>query len=296
MERLFSALPTPFFKSEIDWESLKKLIEMQINNGVEGLVLSGSTGEGHSLSKEEWMEIMKFGLKISNKRAKIVAGIGFNITSKAVEYVKIAEELGVDYILATTPYYNKPQQDGLYKHFENIANETKIPIILYNVPCRTMTDLQNETIVKLVKNFKNIVALKDATGQFDRIVDLKAKIDDVRKDFTMLSGNDDTQIGFNAMGGNGVISVVSNIAPQLCRNIQELTKDNNFKEALKFQNKLHQLSKAMFCETNPVPVKYALYKLGIFRSEECRLPLVNLTDKSKEFVDFVLDRCDIYSK
>ena len=137
----------------------------------------------------------------------------------------------------------------------------------------------------MAKNFKNIVALKDATGQFDRIVDLKAKIEDVRKDFTMLSGNDDTQIGFNAMGGNGVISVVSNIAPQLCRNIQELTNDNNFKEALKFQNKLYQLSKAMFCETNPVPVKYALYKLGIFKSDECRLPLITLSQKSKDLVD-----------
>ena len=296
MERLFTALPTPFFDGNIDFVSLEKIIEIQIKNGVDGIVLSGSTGEGHSLSKAEWVNLIKFGVKLSNKRIKIVAGVGFNITDTAVDYAKIAYDIGVDYLLATTPYYNKPQQEGIYKHFESIAKVFPLPIILYNVPGRTVTDLQNETILKLAKDFKNIVALKDATGKLDRVGDLKEKIDNVREDFVMLSGEDATQIGFNAMGGNGVVSVVSNIAPKLCKNIQELTKNNNFKDALKLQNELVELSKAMFCETNPVPVKYALYKLGIFKSEDCRLPLVKLSSNSKKIIDDVLNKYNIFDK
>ena len=289
MERLFSALPTPFLNGEIDFNSLEKLIEFQIKNGVEGIVLSGSTGEGHSLTKQEWIELMKFGIKIANKKCAVVAGIGFNITAPAIEYAKMAEDIGVDYILATVPYYNKPQQDGIYKHFEAICNNAKnTKIILYNVPGRTVTDMSNDTIVKLVNDFSNIVALKDATGKLDRVADLKFKLSSVRNDFILLSGEDITQIGFNAMGGNGVMSVVSNIKPNLCKTIQELTKDGKFNNALKLQNELYEISTAMFCETNPVPVKYALYKLGIFKSDECRLPLITLSQKSKDLVDKIL--------
>lgn len=289
MERLFSALPTPFLNDKIDYNSLEKLIEFQIKNGVEGLVFSGSTGEGHSLSKDEWIELIEFGIKVVKNRCAVVAGVGFNITSNAVEYSKIAEQLKVDYILATVPYYNKPQQDGIYKHFEAICNSAKnTKIILYNVPGRTVTDMSNDTILKLVKDFNNVVALKDATGKIERVVDLKYKLKDLNKDFTLLSGEDVIQIGFNAMGGEGVISIVSNIKPKLCKDIQELTKKGDFTQALKLQNELYETSKAMFCESNPVPVKYALYKMGIFASPECRLPLIELSDKSKKIVEDVL--------
>ena len=293
MERLFTAIPTPFLEGEIDFKSLKNLILNQIENEVEGIVLSGSTGEGHSLSKNEWIKLIEYGMQFQDK-ITIVAGIGFNITSTATEYAKLADEIGVKYILATTPYYNKPQQEGLYLHFKNIckvANNTKI--ILYNVPGRTSTDLQNDTIVQLAKDFQNIVALKDATGKLERVCDLRNELFSIRPDFTMLSGEDATQIGFNAMGGKGVISVVSNIAPKICKKIQNACNDNNFQEALKYQNTLVKLSNAMFIESNPVPVKYALYKLGIFASQECRLPLVELTHEHKEKIDEILQTQDI---
>ena len=289
MERLFSALPTPFIDGKIDYESLQKLIDFQIENNIDGLVLSGSTGEGHSLSKEEWNDLITFGKKIANNKCKIVAGVGFNITANAIEYAKMAEDIGVDYILATVPYYNKPQQEGIYQHFKAICeNARNTKIILYNVPGRTVTDMSNDTIIRLVKDFDNIVALKDATGKLERVVDLKMKLENISPDFVMLSGEDATQIGFNAMGGNGVISVVSNIKPRMCAEIQELTKNNNFQDALKFQNELCKVSHAMFCESNPVPVKYALYKMGIFKSAECRLPLVELSQKSKDIIDAIL--------
>ena len=295
MERLFTAIPTPFTADDkqIDYTSLKILIDKQIKSGVEAIVLSGSTGEGHSLSKEEWTKLMEFGVNNFQNKISVVAGVGFNITSNAVEYAKLAEEIGVKYILATTPYYNKPQQSGLYKHFEEICKAVKkTKIILYNIPSRTATDLKNETIVKLAKDFPQIVALKDATGNLERVCDLKYHLKEIRDDFVMLSGEDATQIGFNAMGGSGVISVVSNIAPKLCKKIQEACKNNNYKEALSYQNTLFCFSKAMFCECNPVPVKYALYKLGIFKSPDCRLPLDCLSDESKKFVDEVLEEVE----
>lgn len=291
MEKLFTAIPTPFTENEkqIDYTSLNTLINEQIKSGVEAIVLSGSTGEGHSLSKEEWIKLMEFGVNSFQDKISVVAGVGFNITSNAVEYAKLAEKIGVKYILATTPYYNKPQQSGLYKHFEEICKAVKkTKIILYNVPGRTATDLKNETIAKLVKDFPQIVALKDATGNLERVCDLKNRLDGIRNDFVMLSGEDATQIGFNSMGGNGVISVVSNIAPKLCKKIQEACKNNNYEEALSYQNTLFRFSKAMFCECNPVPVKYALYKLGIFKSPKCRLPLDDLSANNKSAIDYLL--------
>ena len=293
MERLFTAIPTPFFDAKIDYSSLEKLIVQQLNNGVEGIVLSGSTGEGHSLSKDEWCELMKFGMQYQDK-ISVVAGVGFNITANAVEYSRLAEQIGVKYILATTPYYNKPQQEGLYKHFKAICDVVKnTKIILYNVPGRTVTDLQNTTIAKLVNDCLQIVALKDATGKLERVCELKSQLQEIRPDFVMLSGEDATQIGFNAMGGNGVISVVSNIAPKLCKKIQLACAKNDYKEALNFQNDLFSISKAMFCESNPVPVKYALYKMGIFRSPECRLPLDEISVNGKQLVDKILKNTNI---
>ena len=301
MERLFSALPTPFLGEncdEIDYKSLEKLIDFQVKNDVEGLVFSGSTGEGHTLTKSEWQELIAFGVKNVqeynqkyNKKAKSVAGVGFNCTLTAVEYAKMAEKLGVDYILATVPYYNKPQQDGIYTHFAKIAGAVKTQIILYNVPGRTVTDMQNDTIVRLAKNFKNIVALKDATGKLERVAELKKLLDDADcSDFVMLSGEDATQIGFNAMGGQGVISVVANVAPKLCADIQKACKNSDYSAALALQNELVNLSKAMFCEPNPVPVKYALMKMGIFDNDAPREPLVKLGEKAMKIVDEVVKK------
>lgn len=296
MERLFSALPTPFLGEnciEIDYKSLEKLIDFQVKNDVEGLVFSGSTGEGHTLTKNEWCELITFGIKKVreynkkySKTAKVVAGVGFNCTKTAVEYAKMAEKLSADYILATVPYYNKPQQDGIYTHFAKIASAVKTPIILYNVPGRTVTDMQNDTIVRLAKDFKNVVSLKDATGKLERVAELKKLLDDANcGNFAMLSGEDATQIGFNAMGGRGVISVVANVAPKLCADIQNACKNGDYTTALALQNELIKLSKAMFCGPNPVPVKYALMKMGIFDSDAPREPLVKPCEKVMKVVD-----------
>ena len=298
MKNLYTAIPTPFINNKIDFSSLEKLINFQIENKVDGIVISGSTGEGHNLSYEEWQELMIFAVKNYKGKIDIVAGVGFNSTLNAVKYSKRAEEIDVDYILATVPYYNKPQQDGIYQHFKSICESVKTNVIIYNVPSRTATDISNDTIARLFNDFDNIVGLKDATGKLERVADLKNKIDEMRKknnknrDFNMLSGEDATQIGFNAMGGSGVVSVVSNIAPKLCKEIQESCKNGNFMEALKLQNKLQILSQAMFCETNPVPVKYALYKIGIFASGELRLPLVELGENNKKKIDEILKSFD----
>ena len=294
MKQLYTAIPTPFLNNKIDFGSLEKLINFQIENKVDGLVLSGSTGEGHNLSYEEWQDLLKFVVKNYKNKIDIVAGVGFNSTVNAVKYSKKAEEIGVDYILATVPYYNKPQQNGIYHHFKSICQSVKTDVIIYNVPSRTATDISNDTISKLFNDFSNIVGLKDATGKLERVADLKSKIDNVKEKnninryFVMLSGEDATQIGFNAMGGVGVISVVSNIAPKLCKEIQENCKKGNFVKALKMQNILYTLSQAMFCETNPVPVKYALYKMNIFATEELRLPLVNICDENKKKIDEII--------
>ena len=298
MERVFSAIPTPFLNDEIDFQSLENVIEYNIKNGIEGLVFAGSTGEWSSLSQDEWRKLIDFGVKTTNKinqkyntKAVAITGCGFNYTRLAVEYAKLSEELGVNYILATTPSYNKPQQDGIYQHFSEICNAVRTKIILYNVPSRTGTDMKNETIIKLAKNFNQIVALKDASGDLKRVVDLHSKLISInRDDFTLLSGDDETQIGFNAMGGNGVVSVVSNIAPTLICEIQKDCKNNDYFSAIKKQNVLYELSKAMFCETNPVPVKFALKKLGIFKSAEVRKPLMKVNNENATFIRNVMDK------
>ncbi len=286
MNSLFSALPTPFYNGKIDYSSFQKLIEFQIQHHIEGLVFSGSTGEGHSLTKQEYIDLITFASKLIrqiNKHIKIVFGVGFNITSTALEYIEICNSFDIDYILATVPFYNKPQQEGIYQHFAKISNLSNKEIILYNVPSRTSTDMSNDTIVKLANDFKNIVALKDATGKLERVADIQMKLKQKKlDDFTLLSGEDITQIGFNALGGKGVVSVVSNVAPDECKNIQSLCREFNYKEAMMYQNVLSIISQAMFCETNPVPVKYALYKFNIFKSDELRLPLISLSNEHKE--------------
>ena len=298
MKRIFSAIPTPFLDDKIDFKSLENIIEFNIKNGVEGLVFAGSTGEWSSLSQDEWKQLIEFGVKTTNnvnekynKNSVVVCGCGFNYTKLAIEYAKLSENLGVDYILATTPYYNKPQQDGIYQHFGEICNAVKTKIILYNVPSRTGTDMKNDTIVKLANTFSQIVALKDASGDLKRVVNLHQELTLIKRDnFALLSGDDETQIGFNAMGGSGVVSVVSNIAPQLISDIQYDCYKNDYNSALKKQNTLLHLSNAMFCETNPVPVKFALQQLGIFKSAEVRKPLIELTNSSKKNIIDVINK------
>ncbi len=265
---LYTALITPFKNKSIDWTSFEKIIEYQIANGVDGLVFCGTTGESSTLSHEEHNLIIEMGVKIVNSRVKVIAGTGSNSTNESIKLTTHAQKSGVDAALIITPYYNKPTQNGMYNHFKAIHDSCNLPIILYNVPGRTSVNLSDETIVKL-SELKNIVGIKDATGDLARVYTLKAKL---KKPFTLLSGEDMTAVSFNASGGNGIISVTSNLLPKTCSNIQNLSLQGNIFEANKLQQTLTDINSILFKETNPIPIKYIMH-LAKFCENEIRMPL-----------------------
>jgi 4-hydroxy-tetrahydrodipicolinate synthase len=282
-EGLGTAIITPFMGNKIDLVSFRKLLDYQISNGVNNIVVCGTTGEATTLTNEEQTEIIKETVKFCKGKAKVVAGASSSSTNISIDLAKRNRELGVDGILVAVPSYNKPMQSGIYQHYKSIAENSKIPIILYNVPGRTSRDMTNDTIVELSK-LDYIVALKDATGDLARVADLRIR---VAKDFTLLSGEDATAVGFNAMGGRGVISVSSNVAPKLCSDLQKYSFEGKYNEALNIQDKLIRLHQVMFTEANPIPVKYACGKLG-YGDGGVRLPLTEATDDTKEKIDEVL--------
>ncbi len=276
---LYTALITPFNNGKIDQSALEKLIEFQIKNGVDGIVPCGTTGESPTLDHEEHNLVINLVTKIVNKRIKVIAGTGSNSTLEAIIMTNYAKKCGVDGCLVVAPYYNKPSQEGIYQHFKTISEECDIPLILYNIPGRCVVNISDENIGKLSK-LKNIVGIKDATGDLARVATLKLLVD---KNFSMLSGEDATAVGFNAMGGCGVISVTSNIAPKLCSELQKATLCGDYKKAVLIQDQLTNLHQAMFCETNPAPVKYAASLMG-FGNGEMRLPLVEISQSAKDRV------------
>ncbi|MDR0423702.1 MAG: 4-hydroxy-tetrahydrodipicolinate synthase [Rickettsiales bacterium] len=274
-EGLGTAIVTPFKKQELDLDSFKNMLEYQISNGVDNIVVCGTTGEATTLTNDEQVKIIKVAVDVCKNKAKVVAGASSSNTNTSIELAKRNKELGVDGVLVAVPPYNKPMQDGIYLHYKAIS-EVKIPIILYNVPGRTSRDMSDDTIIKLSK-LDYIVALKDATGDLARVANLHSKT----KDFTLLSGEDATTVGFNAMGGRGVISVSSNVAPKLCSELQKATLNGDYKKALELQDKLIDLHKIMFVEANPIPAKYATSLLG-YGDGSVRLPLTEANEDTKE--------------
>ncbi len=274
---LYTALITPFKNNKIDEAAFEKLIEFQIKNGVDGIVPCGTTGESPTLSHEENNLVIDLAIRIANKRIKVMAGTGSNSTAEAIMMTQHAAKTGADGCLVVTPYYNKPTQEGLYQHFKAINDSCEIPLILYNIPGRSVINLSDDTLERLAK-LKNIAGIKDATGDLARVASLRLI---TPKDFCILSGEDATAVGFNAMGGCGVISVTSNIAPRLCADLQKATKEGDYKKAVAIQDQLTPLHSAMFCETNPIPVKYAASLMGLCTGE-VRLPLVEPSDSAKE--------------
>ena len=274
---LYTALITPFKNDKIDEVALEKLIEFQIKNGVDGIVPCGTTGESPTLTHEEHNLVIDLAVKIANKRVKVIAGTGSNSTDEAIMMTNHALNVGADGCLIVTPYYNKPTQDGLYQHFKAINDNCNIPLLVYNVPGRSVINISDETLAKL-SQLKNIVGIKDATGDLARVASLKLLVE---SDFCIISGEDATVVGFNAMGGCGVISVTANIAPKLCSDLQKATQIGDYKEAVKIQDQLTNLHSAMFCETNPIPVKYAASLMGLCEME-IRLPLTEPSKISKE--------------
>ena len=270
------ALITPFNKDEVDYDSFQKIIEWSIEQGSHGFVPCGTTGESPTLSHDEHKNVVDVCIKIVDKRVPVIAGTGSNNTVEAIEFTKYAEESGADGALIVTPYYNKPTQEGLYLHYKIIAESTNLPIIIYNIPGRSIVDMSIETMVELSK-IKNIIGVKDATNDLFRPLLTRTKI---KKDFCYLSGEDGTALAYLIQGGNGCISVTANIAPKLCSELHNHWKNKEIDKALQINLKLAKIHHALFIESSPGPVKYAAELLNLC-SAETRLPLAPIKDSTK---------------
>jgi 4-hydroxy-tetrahydrodipicolinate synthase len=275
----FTALVTPFKNGALDESSFRQLIEWQIAEGTNGFVPVGTTGESPTLTHKEHRQVVEWCIDQSKGRVPVIAGAGSNSTSEAIELAQHAEEAGADAVLVVTPYYNKPTQEGLYQHFKAINDAIGIPIIIYNIPSRSVIDMSVDTMKRLYE-LKNIAGVKDATANVVRVSQQRAAIG---PEFNQLSGEDASALGFMAHGGHGCISVTSNVAPRLCAEFQGACLRGDYAAALKLQDKLMPLHTNLFVETNPAPVKFALSVLGKC-GETVRLPMVLLSEKSKTAV------------
>ena len=276
------ALITPFKNNGLDEEAYIKLIHFHIDNGTNGLVPAGTTGESPTLSHDEHQRVIDLCIKESNGKIPVIAGTGSNSTEEAISLTTHAEKAGANGALIVTPYYNKPTQEGLYQHYKAINDKCGLPIIIYNIPGRSVIDMSVDTMARLYE-LKNIVGVKDATGDLDRV---DQTLEKMGKDFIQLTGNDDNAFEFNKRGGVGTISVTANIAPKLCSDFQKFSKsdtDNEMKEAERLDKILQPVHHSMFVESNPSPVKYAAKLLGLC-DDNVRLPLVTVTEATKEIV------------
>lgn len=269
------ALVTPMHKDgKVDWKNLKKLVEWHVQQGTNAIVAVGTTGEPSTLTMEEHAQVIKEIIQIVNGRIPVIAGTGANSTHEAIELTKEAQELGADAVLTVTPYYNKPTQEGLYQHFKAIAEASKLPVILYNVPSRTGVDMKNETVFRLA-DVANIIAVKDATGDLTRG---KALIDGLNGKIAVLSGDDGTAAELIGLGAKGNISVTANVAPQLMSQMCEAALAGNHTVASQINHKIANLNNILFCESNPIPVKWALHEMDMIE-EGIRLPLTPLAEE-----------------
>lgn len=283
-----TALITPFSGGEIDYVTLERLINWQIEESIDAIIISGTTGESPTLSREEKKSLLDFALKTVKGRVPVIAGTGTNSTSDSILLSKDAEALGADGLLVVTPYYNKPSQRGLYAHYEAIAEAVSLPVILYNVPGRTSVDLLPETVIALSK-IPNILGLKEASGKPQRVEMLKGN---VPEGFRIYTGNDPEIAEFMERGAHGVISVLSNVMPRLTHTLVSGSLEGKKEEARTLQKKAERLIEALFMETNPVPVKEALAFMG-FGSPEFRLPLVGLETHHREELYEVLKQYEV---
>jgi len=275
----FTALLTPFANGSLDEKAFSNLVEWQIAEGTNGLVPVGTTGESPTLSHDEHKRVVELCVEAANRRVPVVAGAGSNSTKEAIDLSRHAEEAGADAVLIVTPYYNKPTQEGLYQHFKAINDAIGIPIIIYNIPARSVIDMSVDTMKRLFE-LANIAGVKDATANVIRVSQQRQAMG---ADFNQLSGEDASALGFMAHGGHGCISVTSNVAPRLCAEFQGACLRGDFAGALALQDKLMPLHTALFLETNPAPAKYALSILGKCDAT-VRLPMVPVTEATKAAV------------
>jgi 4-hydroxy-tetrahydrodipicolinate synthase len=277
-----TALVTPFDRDgRFDEKSFRSFVEWQIAEGTHGLVPVGTTGESPTLSHDEHKQVVSTCIEVAAKRVPVIAGAGSNNTEEAIDLARYAQKAGADAILVVTPYYNKPNQRGLYAHYSAIAKAVTVPIVVYNIPGRSIIDMTPETMGRLVHDFKHIIAVKDATGKVERVSEQRITCG---HDFIQLSGEDASALGFNAHGGVGCISVTSNVAPRLVSEFQTAMLSGDWKKALAYQDKLMPLHKAMFIEPNPSGPKYALSKLGKMENV-LRSPLVTIEQSTADKID-----------
>ena len=282
------ALVTPFCDGSLDLSALEAFVDWQIKQGSLGLVPCGTTGESATLSNEEHHRVTEVTVKVAAGRVPVIAGCGSNSTAEAIVHLQHAEKVGADAALVVTPYYNRPSQEGLYQHFAKLAESTALPIILYNIPGRAAVEMSVETMARLAE-LPTIVGVKDATGNIARV---SAQREACGADFVQLSGNDDMALGFMAHGGQGCISVTANVAPKLCADFQAACLAGDYRQALALQDRLYPLHAALFTDSSPGPVKYALAKLGKMKGD-LRLPMVAPSEASQRAVDRALEHAGL---
>lgn len=286
--RLLTAMVTPMnHDGSINYEAMADFADWLIDNGSDGLVVCGTTGESPTISTEEKLELFRTVVKRVNKRVPVIAGTGSNNTAGTIELTIAAEATGVDGFLVVGPYYNKPPQEGFYQHFKAIANATELPVIIYNVPGRTSSNILPQTVVRLAQDCKNIVAIKEAAGNVSQVADLYSVLPE---DFTIYSGDDLLILPFMSVGATGLISVVSNTGGQLLQDLMQAFEAGKIKEAMDLNAKMLPVAKAMFITTNPIPVKEAVSMLTPIDAGPVRLPLVSMSEPEKEKV------CDVFKK
>jgi len=283
------ALVTPFSGGRVAEDTFAEFVEWQIAEGSNALVPCGTTGESATLSRDEHREVIAHAVGVARGRVPVIAGCGSYSTAAAIEMVRAAADVGADAVLVVVPYYNKPSQAGLAAHFTSIAEASPLPIVVYNVPSRTVADISVETLAEVAKHPK-IVAVKDATGNLARVSGQRLACG---TDFVQLSGNDDMALGFNAMGGVGCISVTANVAPKLCSDFQRAMREGRWEDAVDLQDRLYPLHAALFSDASPGPTKYALTRVRPGFPAELRLPLVEASDAAKRAVDAALEHAGL---
>lgn len=285
-----SALITPFKNGKIDFTSYERIIKRQIKYGIDACIPTGTTGEATTLSHKEHMECIEAAIDIcKNTNTKILAGAGSNSTKEAIELAKFAQKAGADGILCVSPYYNKPTQSGLYKHFMEISNNIDIPIMLYNIPSRTGVDIDTSTMKKLFLDSKNIYGVKEASGKISKVIEINAKI----PGFKIVSGEDLINHSILASGGCGVISVTSNILPNMIVDLVNNAKEKKYDDNLIISAKLYDINKILFCETNPIPIKTAMWLVGLIDSLEFRLPLDKISEENLKLLKKTLEKYEV---
>ncbi len=284
----FTALITPFDGDDVDYDAYARLVEFQIQSGTHGLIPVGTTGKSPTLSHDEHQRVVETCISSAKGRVPVIAGAGSNSTKEAVELSRFAEKAGAAAVLSVTPYYNKPTQEGLYLHYKAINDAINIPIIIYNIPSRSVIDMSVATMARLFK-LRNIAGVKDATASPVRVSQQRLTIGE---EFNQLSGEDATALAFMAHGGHGCISVTSNVAPKLCAEFQNACLAGDFRKALELHDRLMPLHEALFVETNPGPVKYAAFRLGLCKPET-RLPLAPISGQTKALVDAAIEKAGL---